>query len=389
VAPTGNQLQSQAPRADRRAPGTTSARPPHDGPRTGAAAPGPARTPRAGGAGPRPRSRTRLSRRGVNVVIAGSLLLLTAIAIVTGILTSTGAPGADGLPPAGVRVMATTAAASVTFAPNGGWLVDDHNGTVRHFDPATGAALGRPLHLGGRPISVVSGFGHLWVADIAGSQVWEVNPTTGNVVGSPIPVAEGPVSLAAGDGGVWVASLLAGTVSVIDPRTGQVRASGRLPDGAVRLVVGPGGVWVSGQTDTLTRVDPRPVGALLRWRTVDVGQGPIGVAVGGGSVWVANVKSGSVSGVDPVSMRVVATFPVGGGGGGGVSANPEMVAVWHGLLWVADGQQGVVVALDPITGQQIGMPVTVPGVIRGLTLDTGGGLWGTTANPGSVVHFTS
>jgi DNA-binding beta-propeller fold protein YncE len=168
-----------------------------------------------------------------------------------------------------------------------------------------------------------------------------------------------------------------------------VRASGRLPDGAVRLVIGPGGVWVSGQTDTLTRVDPRPVGPLLRWRTVDVGQGPIGVAAGGGSVWVANVKSGSVSRVDPVSMRVVATFTVGGGGGGGASANPEMVAVWHGLLWVADGQQGVVVALDPITGQQIGMPVTVPGVIRGLVLDTGGGLWGTTANPGSVVHFTS
>ncbi len=196
---------------------------------------------------------------------------------------------------------------------------------------------------------MASGFGRIWVADIAGSQVWEINPSNGNVVGSPIPVAEGPVAMAAGDGGVWVASLVAGTVSLIDPRTGNVVASGTLPDGAVRLAIGPDGVWVSGQTDSLARVDPRPVDGALHWRTVHVGQGPFGVGVGDGSVWVANVKSGSVSRVDPSSMRVTATYTIGGAGGG-VPANPEMVAAWHGRLWVADGQEGVVVALDPATG---------------------------------------
>jgi len=226
------------------------------------------------------------------------------------------------------------------------------------------------------------------VADIAGSLVWEINPKTAGVIGSPIPVAEGPVSLAAGDGGVWVASLVAGTVSLIDPRTGNVLASGTLPDGAVRLAIGPDGVWVSGQTDSLTRVDPRPVDGSLHWRTVDVGQGPFGVGVGDGSVWVANVKSGSVSRVDPDSMRVTATYTVGGAGGG-VPSNPEMVALWHNRLWVADGQQGVVVALDPTTGHQTGMPVEVPGVIRQLDVGTGGTLWGTTANPGTVVRFTT
>ena len=287
-------------------------------------------------------------------------------------------------------------AASVTFDSTGGWLVDDHTGIVRHFNEATGATIGRPLHLGGRPISVVAGFGRIWVADISGSMVWEINPTTDSVVGSPIPVAEGPVALAAGDGGIWVASLVAGTVSLIDPRTGNVLATGTLPDGAVRLAIGPDGavrlaigpdgVWVSGQTDSLTRVDPRPVGGSLHWRTVHVGQGPFGVGVGDGSVWVANVKSGSVSRVDPVSMRVTATYTVGGAGGG-VPSNPEMVALWHNRLWVADGQQGVVVALEPTTGQQTGMPVAVPGVIRQLVIDGDGSLWATTANPGTVVRF--
>jgi streptogramin lyase len=390
VAPTGNQLQSQAPRAAPRAPGAERRAPPSDAPRAPARAPGPPRPPHPAGAGPRPAGahhRTKLSRRGVNVVLAGSLLLLTALAVGAGVLTSSGAPGADGLPPATVRVVAGTPAASVAFSANVGWLADDHTGTLRRFDPSTGAGIGRPVHLGGRPISVVSGFGRLWVADIAGSQVFEVDPTRGKVVGAPIAVPDGPVSLAAGDGGVWVASLLAGAVSVIDPRTGQVRASETLPDGAVRLVVGPEGVWVSGQTDSLTRVDPRPVGSLLQSRAVSVGQGPIGVAVGDGSVWVANVKSGSVSRVDPGSMRVTATYSVGGVGGG-VPANPEMVAVWRGLVWVADGQQGVVVALDPVTGVPIGASVAVPGVIRMLALDSGGTLLGTTANPGTVVRFS-
>jgi len=330
----------------------------------------------------------KLSRRGVGVVITLGVALVLAMAVGIDALTTSPTPAADGPPLAEAQTVVHTVAASVTFDSTGGWVADDHTGSVRHFDTTTGALVGHPLRVGGRPISVVSGFGRIWVADIAGSQVWEINPRTGSVVGSAIPVAEGPVAMATGDGGVWVASLVAGTVSLIDPRTGNVLASGTLPDGAVRLAVGPDGVWVSGQTDSLTRVDPHPVGGVLHWRTVHVGQGPFRVGVGASSVWVANVKSGSVSRVDPATMRVTASYTVGGAGGG-VPANPEMVAMWRGRLWVADGQQGVVVALDPATGQQMGMPVQVPGVIRQLVVDGGGTLWGTTANPGTVVRFSS
>jgi streptogramin lyase len=305
------------------------------------------------------------------------------VVLVAGALTS----GPSSAPPAVARVVAYTPAAGVAFDAAGAWLADDHTGNLRHFDPVSGATVGRELHLGGRPISVVPGFGAIWVADIAGSRVWEVDPTTEKVVGDPIAVPPGPVSLAAGDGGVWVASLLAGTVSLVDPRTGAVRASATLPDGAVRIALGPHGVWVSGQTSSLSRVDPRPVGNTLRWRTVTVGQGPLGVGIGDGWVWVANVKSGSVSRVDPGSVRVTATYTVGGADGG-VPTNPETVAVAHGRVWVADGQQGVVVALDPDTGAQIGGPVPLPGVIRQFAIDGAGTLWGTTANPGTVIRFT-
>jgi YVTN family beta-propeller protein len=235
---------------------------------------------------------------------------------------------------------------------------------------------------------VTSGYGRVWAADISGNQVFVIDPTRAKVVGAPITVPEGPVSLAAGDGGIWVASLLAGTVSLIDPHTRQVTASAALPDGAVRLVVGPGGIWVSGQTDTLTLVNPRPVGVSLQWRAVRVGRGPLGVGVGAGSVWVANVQSGTVSRVDPGSVRVAATIPVGGTGAT-APASPEIVAVWQDRVWVADEQQGVVVALDPATGHQVGGPVQLPGVVRQLVVDPGGTMWGTTANPGSVIRFST
>ena len=431
MTPTGNQLERQSPRPDPAVPDTPAApdapaargphaphdesspaphdtaraRPaPHD---TARARPAPHDTVRArpapppvrrvasppGGAfraGTRPRSgpKTRLTPRGVVVVCSAGVILVLALALLALVLLSPSTPGADGPPPACAAVVIRGEAASVTFGPTGAWVADDHTGSVRRFNIATGAAVGRPIQLGGRPIAVASGFGRIWVADISGNRVWEIDPKTAAVVGTPTPVASGPVSLAAGDGGVWVASLVAGTVSLIDPRTGQVVASGSLPDGAVRLAIGPDGVWVSGQTDSLTRVDPHPVNGTLQWRTVDVGQGPFGVGVGAGSVWVANVKSGSVSRVDPASMRVTATYTVGGAGGG-VPANPEMVTVWHNRLWVADAQEAVVVALDPATGHQVGRPVPVPGVIRQLVVDNGGTLWGTTANPGTVVRFGS
>ena len=196
VAPTGNQLQRQAPRAASPctcAPGRHPRRPARPG--TPARAAGPA-------AGPPPRRRpppaadealqARRQRRARR-----QLLLLSALAVATGMLTSTGPPGADGLPPAtrpghdrdpgGVgRLRAPTAVGSPTTTP----------GPSAASTPPRVRASGGPLHLGGRPISVVSGFGHLWVADIAGSQVWEVDPDDGE--GGRGPHRRGPGAGVAG-----------------------------------------------------------------------------------------------------------------------------------------------------------------------------------------------
>jgi len=324
------------------------------------------------------------------LAIAAVLAVFIGVAFVTGFLTPPGSSSPAG-PPASAQVVARSQAASVTFEGSVGWIADDGNGTVRPFNVSSGRFVGAATETGGRPIALSAGYGGIWVADISGNQVSEISPSTGKVSKSPVQVAQGPVSVATGEGGVWVASLLSGTVSLLDPRTGNVLASAALPDGAVRLTLGDGYIWVTGQANSLTRVDPHPLGLSLQSKSVRVGEGPIGVAFGDGSVWVANAQSGTVSRVDPRTMSVTGTFgiPSGSGSSGSSGSDPTSIAVWNGRVWVGVGQRAAVVALDPRTGAEIGSAVTLPGVARDLVVGAQGDLWATTANPGTVVRFTS
>ncbi len=67
-------------------------------------------------------------------------------------------------------------------------------------------------------------------------------------------------------------------------------------------------------------------------RTIPVGKRPSGIAIGFGSVWVANRESGTVSRIDPQTNRVVATIRVG--------RNVAPIAAGDGRVWLAI--QGVV-----------------------------------------------
>jgi len=339
-----------------------------------------------------------LSPIGLLIAIVAALAVIVGVVLVTGFLTPPGSSSSAG-PPASAQVVVRSQASSVAFEDGAGWLADDGDGTVRRFDPATGAFAGHAARTGGRPISIAAGGGRVWVADISGNQISAVSTRTGRESLGPFGVAQGPVSVAVGEGGVWVASLLSGTVSFFDPANGEVRASVALPDGAVRLALGDGYVWVTGQTDTLTRIDPRPLGVSLEWKSARVGQGPLGVAVGEGAVWVANAESGTLSRVDPHTLKVTGTFPVPAGSSGsgatsglpgssaGAGSDPETVAVWQGRVWVGGGQSPEVVAIDPRSGAEVGRAVALPGIARDLVVGADGDLWAATANPGRVVRL--
>ena len=185
------------------------------------------------------------------------------------------------------------------------WVVDDEAGAVVRTDPRTGREQARIRRLG-----------------IDGDQPFYL---TG-----------------AGEGSVWVYSE-AGAVARIDPETNRVTAVVPLPGarpggpaGRGFLFGGPtafagGAVWIANPAG-LYRVDP----ATNRARRLPIRAKPlseyghISLAAGGGRVWM-RAGDRRVVGVDPRTARVVADRPASGGGGN--------IALGFGSLWVANASE--------------------------------------------------
>lgn len=73
---------------------------------------------------------------------------------------------------------------------------------------------------------------------------------------------------------------------------------------------------------------------------VRVGRRPVAVAMGHGSIWVANADDGTVSRIDPDRGEVIRTI--------GVGAPAIDLAVAADALWVANGSDGTVARIDPV-----------------------------------------
>jgi DNA-binding SARP family transcriptional activator len=88
--------------------------------------------------------------------------------------------------------------------------------------------------------------------------------------------------------------------------------------------------------DSVAVIDPqrsRVVGHVL------VGRRPVAVAIGHGSVWVANTDDGTVSRIHPDRREVIRTI--------GIGAPAIDLAVATDAVWVANGSDGTVSRIDP------------------------------------------
>ncbi len=216
-----------------------------------------------------------------------------------------------------------------------------------------------------------TGAGSVWQTDNESDVLVRIDPFTRKVV-TRIPVAAAPAGVAVTQGSVWVANEHNGSVQRVDPATNRVVATipvGPIaPNGPQIMTAGPGGVWVGLQsTGENVRVDAATNKVGLRvpldgpvasdgkqvWIGVDAGpngpskvvridpvsgkvitsvdldtQGTCGLAVGLGSVWVAD---GGLTRIDPETGRIVGHLDLGGDCGN--------VVVAGGAVWVtADGQ---------------------------------------------------
>jgi DNA-binding SARP family transcriptional activator/streptogramin lyase len=265
---------------------------------------------------------------------------------------------------------------ALTVADRAVWVANYEDGTVTRIDPPTGRTV--TIAVGGHPVAIAEHRGMLWVWTQEGLLV-PIDPRY-EQAGRPIRLAQPAAAgtdlgrVAAGGGFVWVtvpeASLLRVDPAHPDQRdtiTPDLGAEGSMVERNGRMwVAGSGfaasvfpvvertrevgtGIPVGGPIqdlavdgDTLWVLSGSPVLELPRPRlravdihdqllraTVTVGEDPVAVAAGAGSIWVASRRDRTISRVDPSPGRVVETIKLG--------ARPAALAGDRHGVWVAVG----------------------------------------------------
>ena len=212
----------------------------------------------------------------------------------------------------------------------------DRGGTkagVASLDPSTLSARSGPTVLPG----VAQDYGDVPAVAYAGGAVWvsgpadllrRISPRSGRVTAT-IRLGSAALALAGDRDSLW-ATAGRGTVVWIDPATARITKRLHLSTPGVGAVaIGAGSVWVADSlAGVLWRIRPGPP---VDTHTVRVGLGASGLAYGGGSIWVASAVEGQVARVD-ASTEKVTTFPVGNA--------PLAVSVSPSGIWAAVAAAG-------------------------------------------------
>lgn len=142
-------------------------------------------------------------------------------------------------------------------------------------------------------------------------------------------------------------------------------------------VRGDGSPVTESSGGSLVRIDPQTNRAVA---TTPVGKDPSAVAVGGGSIWVANFGDGTVSRVDPATNSILQTIAAHG--------SPTGLAVAGGAVFAANGADGSVVVIDAPNGT-ISRTVALSGFpTHPATVDVGeGAVWVANSNDASVLRL--
>ena len=227
--------------------------------------------------------------------------------------------------------------------------------TVPVFDRGRFAAV-IPLP-GAGGMTVVDG--KLWVLSASG-RVVRLDPATNAVVGKPLRVPADAEAIAAGNGALWVARVAPGdlgaphddAVTRIDLASGRAVATIKVSRAPLDIAATPGAVWVTnsgGGGDSVARIDPHT--NRLAGRPVRTGASPQSLAVGGGSLWVANHDARTVTRIDLASGKVVADIPV--------PSEPHRVAYGAGAAWVGNWHDNSVSRINPATNRVVGSPISI------------------------------
>jgi YVTN family beta-propeller protein len=271
----------------------------------------------------------------------------------TGIATTSGAvwatdPGAGALirlrsPAHEPTVLATRGLPSAVAAGRRFVVAaNGDDGTVAVFETASGR-LHATAHVTGSGAQAVCDVALEdstgWAADCLNRRVVKFDADTGRVLDTiPLPpFADDETTIdrlfagiAVGLDAVWVAGdALDPTLYRIGRTSGIVEAVIPVPAGTVAVAVGAGSVWLANQLDdSVIRIDPAIDAVADR---IAVGREPLSIAFGAGSVWTANALDGTVTRIDPAGKAPPETLRVG--------LRPVAISAGPGGVWVATSRR--------------------------------------------------
>jgi virginiamycin B lyase len=178
----------------------------------------------------------------------------------------------------------------------------DKKGTLARIDPATNKVVAE-IYVPRGSFAVAFGEDAVWVTGTETSVLTRVDPNT-NLVVQSIPVGKSPRFLAVGEGSVWTLNQGDGSVSRIDAKTNKVVATieAGIPGGGGEIAAGEGSVWVTIFGFPISRIDPVSNKVVQQF----AGEGGDAIRVGHGSVWLSNLRQGTVWRIDP--KRIAATL---------------------------------------------------------------------------------
>jgi YVTN family beta-propeller protein len=188
------------------------------------------------------------------------------------------------------------------------------------------------VRLPGSAEGLAVGGGYLWVTSPSDSggrdTVFQIDLRTRRVVSS-LPVGTLPLFVAFGYGSAWISNYRGDSISVVRPGSERPETIA-VPGGPLGIAAGGGAIWVvTFWSQELVRIDPETRRVLGR---IPIGAGPLDVAVGGGAVWVTNRDDRTVSRIDPTTNEVSQTIQL--------AAAPQGVRVAHGRVWVTTQRCG-------------------------------------------------
>ena len=259
-------------------------------------------------------------------------------------------------------------------APDGTMYIAVMQGNkIAHFDPATTKFREWDLPRGARPHGLlVDKQGIVFYTGNGNGTIGRLDPGTGKVTEYKAPSGGSPHTLIqAPDGTIWF-TVQDGRIGKLEPASGKITEY-KTRGGPYGLAMSKdGAIWfcqLSG--DRLGRLDPK-TGQITE---IEVRGGPRRVAASpdGSILWFAFYGSNELVKFDPIAQKILKTYALPGGPGGGAYA---VTVDGAGYPWVNEISANTVIRLDPATGrmQVIKLPTRNTG-IRKMIVAADGRLW--------------